>query len=121
MTDAETQLAEQNDAENPLEDEVRQLRLELRNAQEKLELELTRRNSTESAAGSQIDELLDELNQLRSQSQSKEESASARINTLEAQYAALEAEHETLKQDAERSSAYAETQTKMLQEALSDT
>ena len=120
LLDAEEQLAEQ-ESDVPLDGEVTQLKQELNAAKEKLEIELTRRNSTESAASAQIDELLDELNKLRAESDNKEEQSTLMINTLETRYSALDAEYQNLKQEAERTTAYAETQTQLLQEALSDT
>ena len=121
LLDAESQLEKQESTDNPLTQEVNQLKQELRTAEDRLEIELTKRNSTESAAGAQIDDLLDEMNQLKAETQAREEQSLVTINTLETRYSALDAEYQNLKQEVERTTAYAETQTGLLQEALSDT
>lgn len=123
---AEDKLSEQEAEKEELarrlegSDEVQTLRQQLRAAEEQLQVEQTRRDSTESAAGSQIEELLDDLNQARREIRERESEAVDKVSALETRLTEIESAHETLKVEAERAEAFAANQTEQLQRAMTD-
>jgi len=64
---------------------------------------------------------IQELESLTSQLSSTREQLKEELSGLEEQYSALITEHDHLKDEANRTSAYAETQSKILETALADT
>ncbi|MBO6655629.1 MAG: hypothetical protein JJ934_01975 [Pseudomonadales bacterium] len=129
LSETESQLQEQIEAaqDSVLDNEVESLRSELNVARANLENELNRRNNAEASAGKQIEELLDELNLVKSDAKhlSKERAklenqSQETLNEMETRLQEMEARHKTLKAQADRAEAFGQHQTVLLEQALSD-
>ena len=129
LSETESQLQEQMEAaqDSVLDNEVESLRSELNVARANLENELNRRNNAEASAGKQIEELLDELNLVKSDAKhlSKERAklenqSQETLNEMETRLQEMEARHKTLKAQADRAEAFGQHQTVLLEQALSD-
>jgi hypothetical protein len=113
-------------ADTQLEDEIRNLQAELREAKDGLENEIEKRSSAESSVGSQIEELIDELNQARAMASASEKVAAdseqnrtAEIERIQNELTNAHSSLETERNEKTNLQAESEESIAQLQEKLS--